>query len=95
MDDLTLDWDDANIGHIAKHDVMPEEVEEVVLGDPVNAGFEVVDGEDRWTYVGETALARILRIVVTVRGERIRAKTAYEAPKYWTAFFLEQKAGQQ
>jgi hypothetical protein len=27
--DYEFDWDAANVGHIARHDVMPEEIEEV------------------------------------------------------------------
>ena len=34
MNHELFDWDDANIRHIAEHDVNPEEAEEVVLGDP-------------------------------------------------------------
>lgn len=43
--------DDANIGHIAEHGVAPEEAEEAIPGDPLDIGFGVVDGEDRWTYM--------------------------------------------
>lgn len=93
MDYLNFDWDDANIGHIAEHDVTPEESEEVVLGDPLDAGFEVVDDEDRWSFIGETAEGRILRVVITLRGERVRVVTAFEPEKYWKVFYREQKAG--
>jgi len=93
MESSSFDWDDANIGHIAEHDVAPEEAEEVVLGDPLDVGFEVVDGEDRWAYIGETDEGRILRVTITLRGERMRVVTAFEAPKYWKMFYLEQKAG--
>ena len=32
---LIFDWDAANLGHIAKHDVTPEEAEQVILGNPL------------------------------------------------------------
>lgn len=93
MDNLNFDWDDANIAHLAEHCVAPEEAEEVVFGDPLDAGFEVIDGEDRWSYIGETDEERILRIVITLRGECIRVVTAFEPERYWKVFYLEQKAG--
>ena len=92
MDNLNFEWDDANIGHIAEHDVTPEEAEEVVLGDPLDAGFEVVDGEGRWSYVGQTNDRRILRVVITSREELIRVVTAFEPERHWKVFFLEQRA---
>jgi uncharacterized protein len=48
MDHSLFDWDTANIAHIAEHEVVPEEAEEVVLGDPLEMGFETsAIGEDR------------------------------------------------
>lgn len=91
MDDEPFDWDDANILHLAEHGVMPEEAEEVMLGDAIEVGFEIVDGEDRWSYVGQTGAGRILRIAFTLRGERIRVITAFEAPKYWKNFYFESR----
>jgi len=95
MDNALFEWDDANILHIAEHDVVPEEAEEVMLGDPLDGGFEIVDGEERWTYIGETGEARILRVVITIRGERARVVTAFEAEKHWKLLYLKQRAGLQ
>lgn len=36
MNDDLFDWDDANILHLAEHDVQPDEAEEVILGDPLD-----------------------------------------------------------
>ncbi len=47
MDNLNFEWDGANIGHIAEHDVTSAEAEEVKSGDALDITFEVVDGEDR------------------------------------------------
>ncbi|MGP8253178.1 MAG: BrnT family toxin [Terracidiphilus sp.] len=94
MDDELFDWDDANILHVAEHDVTPEEAEEVILGEPMELGFEVVGGEDRWPYIGETSQGRILRVVITLRGERIRVVTAFEPPKASKAIYQRRKAGE-
>ena len=93
MDNLNFDWDNANILHLSEHGVTPEEAEEILLDDPSDLGFEVVDGEDRWSYVGETSEGRILRVVIALRGERMRAVTAFEPERHWKVFYIEQKAG--
>jgi uncharacterized DUF497 family protein len=95
MDDELFDWDDANILHLAEHDVTPEEAEDVLLGDPFDIGLDVVDGEERSSHVGETNEGRILLVVMTFRGNRMRVVTAFEPDKQWKIFYLEQKAGQQ
>lgn len=93
MDTTLFDWNTANIAHIAEHEVLPEETEGVILGDPLDVGFDVVNGEERWSYLGETNEGRILRVVITMRGERIRVLTAFEASRYQQNFYLERKAG--
>ncbi len=90
---IEFDWDNANIAHIAEHDVIPEEAEEAILGDPVDLGFDVVNGEERWAYLGETSEGRILRVVITLRREHVRVLTAFEPSKNQKNFYLEQKAG--
>jgi len=54
MNTSVFDWDSANIDHIVEHDVTSEEAEEVVIGEPVAVGFDVINGEERWSYLGET-----------------------------------------
>jgi hypothetical protein len=96
MDNSLFDWDSANIGHITEHDVTPEEAEEVVLGDPLEMGFEkTAAGQDRWSYIGETSQVRVLQVVITLRDERIRVVTAFEPTKRDKLVYLETKAGQQ
>jgi uncharacterized DUF497 family protein len=73
MNDDLFDWDDANILHLAEHNVSPEEAEEVLLSDTLEMGFDKSElGEDRWSYIGETSRGRALQVVITMRGERIR-----------------------
>ena len=95
MDENKFDWDEPSIDHIAVHEVTPEEAEEVLLGDPLDIEFNVIDGEERWTYIGETNDGRILWVAITLRGERIRVVTAFEPEKHWKVFYLEQKAAEQ
>ena len=91
---IQFDWDNANVSHIAKHDVTPHEAEEVLCSDPLEMGFDVTeDGEERWSYLGETALSRLLYLVITLRGEKIRVVTAFEAQKQEKLFYLKAKAG--
>lgn len=95
MDDELFDWDDANILHLAGHNISPEEAEEAILGDPIDIGFDVVHGEERSSSIGETAEGRILHVVIAFRGERMRVVTAFEAEKQWRMFYLEEKARRQ
>jgi uncharacterized DUF497 family protein len=95
MDNSIFEWDSENVGHIAKHNVTPEEAEEVILGDPLDIGFDVIGGEERWSYLGETNDGRILRTTITLRGKRMRVVTAFEPEKHWKVFYLEETAGLQ
>jgi uncharacterized DUF497 family protein len=95
MDDELFEWDDANILHLAEHGVSPEKAEEVLLNDPLDVGFDVVDGEERWSYIGEGGFDRVLRVVVTLRGDQARVVTTFEAGKHWKLLYLKQKAGLQ
>ena len=96
MNDELFDWDDANIRHIAAHDLTPEEAEEVILGDPLEIGFdESILGEDRWSYIGATAQGRVFQVVITLCGERVRVVTAFEPTKRDKLTYLEYWAEQQ
>lgn len=94
MDGANFDWDDANISHIARHDVTPEETEEVLLGSPLDVGFDIENGEERWSYVGETNEGRILRVLLTLQKERIRVITAFDSSTRLKVRYLEWKADQ-
>jgi len=37
--EIEFDWDEANIAHLARHTVTPEEAEQVMLSDPVDLGM--------------------------------------------------------
>ncbi len=36
-----FDWDDANIQHLAEHDVGPDEAEYVIMHDPLDVEIQV------------------------------------------------------
>ena len=96
MNDELFDWDNANIRHVAEHDVTPEEAEEVILGDPLEMGFDKsILGENRWSYIGETVQGRVLQVVITMRAERTRIVTAFEPTRRDKLSYLEYKAEQQ
>jgi len=78
-DDLVFDWDEANVAHVARHNVTPEEVEQVFANDPMDLGADVVEGEERYTGVGHTNRLRVLVLAWTLRGDATRPITAFDA----------------
>jgi uncharacterized DUF497 family protein len=72
-----FEWDDANLGHIGRHGVSPQEVEQVIENEPYELGYYVENGETRSSLLGETAGGRLLMVVITERGDWIRPVTAY------------------
>jgi len=62
-----LNWDDWNIAHIARHEVTPEEVEEVCYGDYVKReGYK-----RRIMLIGPTRAGRMLAIVLEGEGDDV------------------------
>lgn len=78
---MEFDWDDANILHLARHDITPDEVEQVIENEPVLIDAYSVDGELRYTEVGETDRARILTVISTERGSKLRVLTGWDAAR--------------
>jgi hypothetical protein len=56
--EIEFDWDEANVGHVDRHAVLPEEAEQVILNDPVALGMEILEGEERYVNLGATARGR-------------------------------------
>lgn len=72
-----FEWDEANLGHVARHGVEPWEAEEAVIDpDRVGASARKTSGERRFAVVGATGSGRMLFVVFTQRGERLRVITA-------------------
>jgi len=90
-----FDWDLANIAHIAKHDVLPQEAEEVIENEPLYLDYLVEDGEERHREIGETLGRRVLVVVSTLRNDRTRVITAYEPGRSLLLSYLEFKESEQ
>ncbi len=75
-----FDWDEANVRHIARHGVTPEEAEQVLNNAPSDPVFQMYKDEERYFQYGVTDAYRVLVVVTTWRGDLIRIVTAYPAP---------------
>lgn len=77
----SFEWDEANIRHLALHNVTAMEFEQVMRNDPILFDYENVDGADRWSGL-------VLVVAFTIREGRMRAATAFDASsrrarQYW------------
>jgi uncharacterized DUF497 family protein len=89
--EIEFDWDEANIGHVARHGVSPEEAEQVILNDPVDLEMEIVAGEERYLNLGATMKGRVLLVVTTWREDRVRVVTALEPIKRLIQFRCQER----
>jgi uncharacterized DUF497 family protein len=88
---LIFDWDDANRRHIARHDVLPEEAEQVIRNKPIDIEGQERKGEKRIMQLGHTDAGRILLVITTFRRERLRVVTAFPASRAFRSFYHAQK----
>lgn len=72
-----FEWDRNNLRKIRAHGVSQEEAEQALRNDPIPDYDKDVEGELRFVYYGETVAGRLLAIIVTERGGKIRVVTAY------------------
>jgi uncharacterized protein len=87
---LEFDWDVENLTHIARHHVASEDVEFALTNGSVEIEYQDWhSSEVRFAEVGITASGRILYILITMRGHRIRVVTAYDAPRDLVREYLE------
>ncbi|HEY5297006.1 MAG TPA: BrnT family toxin [Verrucomicrobiae bacterium] len=72
-----FEWDSGNITKNNKHEVEPEEAEEIFLNEPLLVATDEKHSksEMRWRALGKTA-KRFLFVVFTVRGNLIRIISA-------------------
>ena len=73
-----FDWDRSNLRKIRAHRISREEAEQALINDAIPIHEQYVDGERRFVYYGETDTRRLLALIVTERGEKIRVVTAYD-----------------
>ena len=76
---------------MARHSVLPEEAEQVILNDPVDLGVEVFEGEERYLNLGATVQGRVLLVVTTWREDRVRVVTAFEPIKRLIQFYYQER----
>jgi uncharacterized DUF497 family protein len=70
-----LEWDDENIEHIARHNVTPEEVEDVCYGSHLSERV----GGGRYVLSAKSATGRYLNVVIQRIGRGLfRPITAFE-----------------
>lgn len=74
---VAFNWDAANIRHLARHAVSPEEAEQCYLNEPLLLEEQWISGELRYLALSETDQARRLVFVFTIRGAKVRIVTAY------------------
>jgi uncharacterized DUF497 family protein len=89
--DVGFDWDPADIRHVARHKVRPEEAEQVIRNDPLDIGSEFVGGEERFLSLSSTDKGRILLVVTTWREHRIRVISAFAPAKRLVRFYLTER----
>lgn len=83
-------WDEWNVAHIARHQVTPGEVEEVVWGEPL-AG-ETYAGR----LIGLTRKGRMLTVILAPKGTgAYYTVTARAASKKERVLYREWKGGEQ
>ncbi|HEY6347727.1 MAG TPA: BrnT family toxin [Bryobacteraceae bacterium] len=73
-----FEWDQHNLRKIRAHRVAREESEQALLNNPIPVYEQDHAGETRFVYYGETDSGRLLALVITERGSKIRVVTAYE-----------------
>jgi hypothetical protein len=88
---MEFDWDADNLQHIARHGIDPNEAEEAVLIEPLEADFQPHENEERVLCFGRTKSGRLLTILYTERRGKIRVVTAYEMTKPQQQMYFEEK----
>jgi hypothetical protein len=76
--EIEFDWDEANVGHLARHSVLPEEAEQVIHNNPVDLGMEIIEREERYLNLGATLSSRGDNMArrSSTRGNGVRAHQA-------------------
>ncbi len=73
---MRFEWDAENRRHIARHGITPEEAEEAVRIEPLEAGAQHHESEERALCFGRTKAGRLLTVLYTERNDKIRVTTA-------------------
>lgn len=89
---MNFSWDAANIAHIARHGVTPEEAEQVLQNDPIDLERQIQNYEERFVHLGETDAGRVVFVIVTVREDALRVVSAFPADRANRKHYLNEKA---
>lgn len=91
IDIRRLIWDDWNEAHIARHDVVRDEVEEACLGDP----YTDEGKKDRIRLIGPTNIGRMLAVILDPEEEKgvYYPVTARPASRKERRLYLVRKGG--
>ncbi len=73
-----FDWDRSNLRKSRAHRISREEAEQPLVNDAIPIHEQDVEGEQRFVYYGETDAWRLVAVIVTERGDKIRVVTAYD-----------------
>ncbi len=85
---IEFDWDEANIKHIALHNVSVDEAESVLHGFTVELETQDWHDEERFSEIGVTPAGRYLIVLTTMRGRKTRVVTAFDAPDHLIRAYL-------
>jgi uncharacterized DUF497 family protein len=77
---LEFEWDDDNLEHIAAHGVTAADVEFALSNPTIDIEYQDWHEEERFAEAGVTDKGRVLVVITTWRGLRIRVVTAFDAP---------------
>lgn len=80
-------WDAENIGHLARHQIIPVEAEQVIQNRPVDLDAYLRNAEERTVQVGETDAGRILIVISTMLERNIRVITGWPAKERLQRYF--------
>lgn len=73
-----FDWDRNNLRKIRAHGIARDEAEQAVGNRAIPVYEQSVGDECRFVYYGESDAGRLLAVVLTERGDKIRIITAYD-----------------
>ncbi len=88
---LEFDWDASNLGHLARHRISRPEFEQAMSNDPIFVDFSDESGEERWYALGATDSLRVLFLVFSYRGERVRPITGWDTSKKLREAYFRRK----
>jgi uncharacterized DUF497 family protein len=72
-----FDWDEANLKHATRHGIRREEIEAAFEREWIAAKSDASRGERRYHVVTRTGSGRLIEVVFTLRGERLRPIMAH------------------